>query len=154
MVKSLNKVQLIGNVGMEPRITTFSNGGKGANFTLATSDTWKDKQTGEQKEKTEWHNIVVYNSGIVGVVENYVKKGSKIYIEGQLATRKYNDKDGVEKFMTEVVLQPFNSELLLLDSKNGGDGGSSNYRPPEDKKGAFVDKIDDEKFANDEDIPF
>ncbi|MDR3290139.1 MAG: single-stranded DNA-binding protein [Rickettsiales bacterium] len=151
MVRSLNKVQLIGNVGMEPRITTFSSGGRAANFTLATSESWKDKQSGEQKERTEWHNVVVYNTGLVSIVESYVKKGSKLYIEGQIQTRKYTDKDGVEKFMTEIVLQNFSGEMLLLDSKNGsGDGGSNKISAPSSKeKGDF-----DDKFANDDDIPF
>ena len=107
-MSSLNKVQLIGNLGNDPDII---NEGKIAKFSLATSESWKDKTSGERKTKTEWHNIVVYNEGLVGVIQQYVKKGSKVYVEGQLQTRKWEDKDGVTKYTTEIVLQNFKGTL-------------------------------------------
>lgn len=116
-MSSLNKVMLIGNVGNDPDIKSMPSGDKVANFSVATSESWKDKATGEKKEKTEWHRIVVFNKGLVGVIENYVKKGSKIYIAGKLQTRKWKDKDGVEKYSTEVVLSGFDGELVLLGGK-------------------------------------
>jgi single-strand DNA-binding protein len=115
MAGSVNKVMLIGNVGADPEIKTFSNGGKVANFSLATSESWKDKTSGEKKERTEWHRVSVTNEGLVGVIEKYVKKGSKLYIEGQLETRKY-EKDGKDHYTTEVTLRPYRGELTLLDS--------------------------------------
>jgi len=126
MAGSVNKVILIGNVGKDPEIRTFGNGGKVANFSIATSEQWKDKQ-GQRQEKTEWHNIAVFNEGLVGVIERYVKKGSKLYIEGKMQTRKWTDRDGNDKYTTEVVLQGFNGTLTMLDSANssGGGGGRS-----------------------------
>jgi len=126
MAGSLNRVQLIGNVGADPEIRSV-NSGKVANFRIATSETWKDKNTGEKKERTEWHSIVVWNDGLVGVIEKYVKKGSKVMIEGQLQTRKW-EKDGVDRYTTEVVLQGFGGSLLLL-----GDGGGGGRPPPADQ---------------------
>lgn len=125
MAGSVNKVILVGNLGKDPESRTFQSGDKVVNFTLATSETWKDKASGERKERTEWHRIAVYNQGLVNVCENYLKKGSKVYIEGQLETRKWTDKDGVEKYTTEIALRPFRSELTMLDSKGGGGGRSS-----------------------------
>jgi len=119
---SVNRVILIGNVGKDPEIRTMQNGNKVANFSLATSESWKDKSTGERKEKTEWHRIVVFGQ-LAEIVEKYVFKGSKIYVQGSLSTRKWTDKDGGEKYSTEVVLQGFNAELTLLDGKK--DGGSN-----------------------------
>lgn len=126
MAGSVNKVILIGNVGKDPEIRTFGNGGKVANFSIATSEQWKDKQ-GQRQEKTEWHNIAVFSDGLVGVIERYVKKGSKLYIEGKMQTRKWTDRDGNDKYTTEVVLQGFNGTLTMLDSANssGGGGGRS-----------------------------
>ena len=124
MAGSVNKVILVGNLGKDPEIRSFQNGDKVASFSIATSESWKDKGSGERKEKTEWHRVSVLNQGLVKVVENYIKKGSKVYIEGQLETRKWNDKDGQEKYTTEVVLRPYRGELTMLDSKGGG-GGSS-----------------------------
>ncbi|MCE3254870.1 MAG: single-strand binding protein [Rickettsiaceae bacterium] len=123
---SVNKVILVGNVGGDPEIRNTSDGREIANFSLATTESWKDKNSGERKDKTEWHRIVVFSPGLVGVIKNYVKKGSKLYIEGQLQTRKWTDNAGVEKYSTEVVLQNFNSTLQMLDS-NRGSGGGSNY---------------------------
>ena len=125
MAGSVNKVILIGNVGNDPETRSFNNGGKVANFSLATSESWRDKQSGEKKEKTEWHRVSVFSEGLVGVIERYVKKGSKLYIEGKLQTRKWTDKDGNEKYTTEVVLNGFGSSLTLLDSA-GGQGSSDN----------------------------
>lgn len=119
MAGSLNKVTLIGNLGKDPEIRTTNDGKEIASFSLATSDTWKDKATGERKERTEWHRIVVFNEGLVGVIKNYVQKGSKLYIEGSLQTRKWTDSSGAEKYTTEVVLQNYSSTLILLDNKEG-----------------------------------
>lgn len=116
MSGSINKVILIGNCGKDPEIRTMQNGGKVANLSLATSDSWKDKATGERKEKTEWHRVVVFGP-LADIAERFVKKGSKVYVCGQLQTRKWTDKDGAEKYSTEIVLQGFNAELTLLDGK-------------------------------------
>ena len=123
MAGSVNKVILVGNLGKDPEIRSFANGGRVASFSVATSESWKDKQSGEKKERTEWHRISVLNENLVGIVEKYIKKGSKVYIEGQLETRKWTDKDGAEKYTTEVVLRPFRGEITMLDSK--GSGGSA-----------------------------
>jgi single-strand DNA-binding protein len=117
MSGSLNKVQLIGHLGKDPEIRSFQNGGKAASFSLATSESWKDKETGERKERTEWHRISITNDGLVGVVEKYLKKGAKVYVEGQLETRKWTDKEGAERYSTEVVLRPYAGELLMLDQR-------------------------------------
>lgn len=114
---SLNKVILIGNVGKDPEIRSTQDGKEIANFSVATSESWKDKNSGERKEKTEWHKIVVFNQNIAAVVRSYVRKGSKLYIEGQLQTRKWTDKDGIEKYSTEIVLQNFGGTLIMLDGK-------------------------------------
>ena len=123
MAGSVNKVILIGNVGKDPEIRRTQDGRPIANLTLATSDTWRDKNTGEKKEKTEWHRVVVFNEGLCKVVEQYVKKGAKLYIEGQLQTRKWTDQAGVEKYSTEIVLQGFNGSLTMLDGRSGASGG-------------------------------
>jgi single-strand DNA-binding protein len=124
MAGSVNKVILIGNLGRDPEIRTMQNGNKVANLNLATSESWKDKATGERKEKTEWHRVVIFNEGLCKVAEQYLKKGAKVYIEGALQTRKWTDQSGVEKYSTEVVLQGFNSTLTMLDGRSGGAGGS------------------------------
>lgn len=118
---SLNKVTLIGNVGQDPEIRATQDGREIANFSLATTENWKDKNTGERQSKTEWHRIVVFSQGLVGVIKNYVKKGSKLYIEGALQTRKWTDKSGIEKYTTEIILQNYNSNLQMLDSRNSQD---------------------------------
>lgn len=123
MAGSVNKVILVGNLGKDPEVRTFQSGDKVVNFSIATSETWKDKMTGERKEKTEWHNIAVYNKGLVTVCENYLKKGSKVYIEGQLETRKWQDQNGNDRYTTEVALRPFRSELTMLDARGGAGGG-------------------------------
>lgn len=123
MAGSVNKVILVGNVGKDPEIRRTQDGRPIANLSLATSETWRDKNTGERRERTEWHRVVVFNEGLCKVVEQYVKKGSKLYIEGQLQTRKWTDQSGVEKYSTEVVLQGFSSVLTMLDARGAGGGG-------------------------------
>jgi single-strand DNA-binding protein len=125
MMSSLNKVMLIGNLGADPEIKSFQNGGKVANLRIATSETWKDKATGERKEKTEWHSVAIFNDGLVGVVERYLKKGSKVYIEGKLQTRKWQDQSGNDRYTTEVVLQGIGGSLVMLDGKRSDDAGGS-----------------------------
>jgi len=127
MAGSVNKVILIGNLGRDPEVRTFQNGGKVCNFSVACSENWKDKNTGERREKTEWVNVAVFNEGLVRVCEQYIKKGSKVYIEGQLQTRKWQDQSGADRYSTEVVLQGFNGTLVMLDSRSsgGGDQGGS-----------------------------
>lgn len=125
MAGSVNKVILIGNLGRDPEIRTTQNGGKLCNLSVATSESWTDKVSGERKEKTEWHRVVVFNENIVRVCENYLRKGAKVFIEGQLETRKWTDQQGQDKYSTEVVLRPFRGELTMLDTK-GGSGSSYN----------------------------
>ncbi len=120
MAGSVNKVILVGNLGRDPEIRTFQNGGRVAHLNIATSESWKDKATGERKDKTEWHRVAVFNENLIGVIERYVKKGAKVYIEGALETRKWTDQSGQEKYTTEVVLRPFRGELTMLDGKGGG----------------------------------
>lgn len=119
---SVNKVILIGNLGADPEIRRTQDGRPIANLRIATSETWKDKNTGERKEKTEWHRVVIFNEGLCRIAEQYLKKGSKVYIEGALQTRKWTDKDGIEKYSTEVVLQGFNSQLAMLDGQKAAAG--------------------------------
>jgi single-strand DNA-binding protein len=120
MAGSVNKVILIGNLGADPEIKRTQDGRPIANLRIATSDTWRDKNTGERKEKTEWHRVVIFSEGLCKIAEQYLKKGAKVYIEGQLQTRKWTDQSGVEKYSTEVVLQNFNSTLTMLDGRAGG----------------------------------
>ena len=122
MAGSVNKVILIGNVGKDPEIRRTQDGRPIANLSVATSESWRDKATGERKEKTEWHRVVIFNEGLCKVAEQYLKKGAKVYLEGQLQTRKWTDQSGVEKYSTEVVLQGFNSNLTMLDGRSGGGG--------------------------------
>ena len=124
MAGSVNKVILIGNLGADPEVRQFSNGNKVCNLRVATSDTWKDKNTGERKEKTEWHSVAIFQEGLVRIAEQYLKKGSKVYIEGQLATRKWQDQSGADKYSTDIVLQGFGGTLTMLDGANGGSGST------------------------------
>lgn len=140
MAGSVNKVILVGNLGKDPEVRSFQNGGRVASFSIATSESWKDKASGEKKERTEWHRISVMNDSLVGVVEKYIRKGAKVYIEGQLETRKWTDKDGAEKFTTEVVLRPFSGSITMLDSK----GGSQEVDQPGEVDTASSDRMDDE----------
>lgn len=123
MAGSINKVILIGNLGKDPEVRSFQNGGQVCSFSVATSETWKDKSTGERREKTEWHNVAIFSEGLVRVAQQYLKKGSKVYIEGQLETRKWQDKEGKDRYTTEVVLRNFSSTLVMLDGRR--DGGAS-----------------------------
>lgn len=120
MAGSVNKVILVGNLGRDPEIKQLPSGASIANLSVATSENWRDKASGERKEKTEWHRVVVFNEGLVRIVEQYLKKGSKIYLEGQLETRKWQDKDGNDKYSTEVVLRNYNASLTMLDGRNEG----------------------------------
>ena len=129
MAGSVNKVILVGNLGKDPEIRRTQDGRPIANLSIATSETWRDKNSGERKEKTEWHRVVIFNEGLCKVAEQYLKKGAKVYIEGALQTRKYTDQSGVEKYSTEVVLQNFNSTLTMLDGRGGGGGGSFGEEP-------------------------
>jgi len=122
MAGSVNKVILVGNLGKDPEIRRTQDGRPIANLSVATSENWRDKATGERKEKTEWHRVVIFNEGLCKVAEQYLKKGAKVYLEGQLQTRKWTDQSGVEKYSTEVVLQGFNSTLTMLDGRSGGGG--------------------------------
>jgi single-strand DNA-binding protein len=133
---SVNKVILIGNLGKDPEIRTMQNGGRVANLALATSENWKDRNTGERREKTEWHRVVIFNDGLVTLCENYLNKGSKVYIEGQLETRKWQDQSGQDRYTTEVVLRPYKSELTMLDARGGG-GGGDNFGAPPAQEGGF-----------------
>jgi single-strand DNA-binding protein len=126
MAGSVNKVTLVGNLGKDPEVRRMQSGDAVVNFTLATSETWRDKNTGERKEKTEWHNIVVFNEGIAKVAEQYLKKGMKVYVEGALQTRKWQDQSGQDRYSTEIVLQKYRGELQMLDSKGDG-GGRGDY---------------------------
>ena len=123
MAGSVNKVILIGNLGADPEVRTFQNGGKVCNLRIATSETWKDKNTGERREKTEWHTVAIFSEGLVRVCEQYLRKGSKVYIEGALQTRKWQDQSGNDRYSTEVVLSGFNGTLVMLDGRSGGSGG-------------------------------
>ncbi len=123
MSGSVNKVILVGNVGRDPEVRRLNSGEPVASFSVATSETWRDKASGERRERTEWHNVVIFNENLAKIAEQYLKKGSKVYLEGQLQTRKYTDKNGQERQTTEVVLQRYRGELTLLDSRGGGGGG-------------------------------
>ena len=157
MVGSVNKTILLGNLGRDPEIRSMQSGAKMASFSIATSKRWKDRNTQEQKEKTSWHNIVVFGDGLVDIVEKYVKKGSKIYVEGELQTRKWQDKDGNDRYTTEVILQGYNCNLTLLDSRNNSQIDSNNSDQANQSQA-----LEDNSIGNppndsndlDEDIPF
>ena len=156
MVGSVNKVILLGNLGRDPEIRSMQSGSKMATFSIATSKRWKDKNTQEQKEKTSWHNIVVFGDGLVDIVEKYVKKGSKLYVEGELQTRKWQDQDGNDRYSTEVILQGFNSNLTLLDSRgNQNIENNSNSNQTDDiKSDSSNNQNSNDSDENEEDIPF
>ncbi len=161
MAGSVNKVILVGNLGKDPESRTFANGGKVVSFSLATSESWKDRSSGERKEKTEWHNVSIFSEGLARVAEQYLKKGSKVYIEGQLETRKWQDQSGNDRYTTDVVLRNFNSSMVLLDGRGegggsrggggfdeGGFGGGSGSKPQSrPQPAAFDTDLDD-------DVPF
>tara|TARA_A200000113_G_scaffold196166_2_gene187064 strand:- start:2644 stop:3117 length:474 start_codon:yes stop_codon:yes gene_type:complete len=154
MAGSVNKVILIGNLGNDPEIRTMQSGDKVVNLSIATGESWKDKATGERKERTEWHRVVIFNKGLVNVCENYLKKGSKVYIEGQLETRSWDDQaTGQKKYSTEIVLRPYRGELNMLDARGGssGDGGvphtdasQSSPMPVSEATQQVMDQMDDE----------
>ncbi|CRK74320.1 MULTISPECIES: single-stranded DNA-binding protein [Nereida] len=125
MAGSVNKVILIGNLGRDPEVRTFQNGGKVCNLRIATSETWKDRNTGERKERTEWHSVAIFSEPLAKVAEQYLRKGSKVYLEGQLETRKWQDQSGQDKYSTEVVLRPYTSTLTMLDGRGDNNGGGS-----------------------------
>jgi single-strand DNA-binding protein len=159
MAGSLNRVMLIGNLGQDPDIRSMQNGGRVCNLSIATSESWKDRNTGERKEKTEWHRVVVFNEGLVGVIENYVKKGSKVFIEGQLETRKWQDQNGQDKYSTEVVIKNFNGGLTMLDGRNDnqGGGGYQQQRPQAQQGGGMQQQNATPAPVHDDfedDIPF
>lgn len=135
MAGSVNKVILVGNLGRDPEVRSFNNGGKVCNLSIATSENWRDKATGERKEKTEWHRVAIFNERLAEVAEKYLKKGAKVYIEGQLETRKWTDQDGKERYSTEVVLRQFRGELTMLDGRAGGGGGGMGGPPDDDMGG-------------------
>ena len=157
MVGSVNKVILLGRLGKDPDIRSMQNGKKVANFGIATSKRWTHRETQEKKEKTSWHNIVVFNEGLVGIVEQYVKKGSQIYIEGELQTRKWQDQEGKDRYTTEVILQGYNCNLTLLDSRNQSNNSIENQSDMKDDTSISDDSFDSNSSDSsnlDEDIPF
>jgi len=162
MAGSVNKVILVGNLGKDPEIRRTQDGRAIANLSVATSETWRDKGTGERKEKTEWHRVVIFNEGLAKVAEQYLKKGAKVYVEGQLQTRKWTDQSGAEKYTTEVVLQGFNSNLTMLDGRGGGgsfggDDGGSDFRSVGPSSGPAPRRAVPAGARNndmDDDIPF
>lgn len=137
MAGSVNKVILVGNLGRDPEVRSFQNGGKVVNLRIATSENWRDKATGERKERTEWHSVAIFNENIAKIAEQYLRKGSKVYVEGQLETRKWQDQSGADRYSTEVVLRPYTGSLTLLDGREGGGGGGGDERGgggyPEDR---------------------
>lgn len=140
MSGSLNKVTLIGNLGKDPEIRSFQNGGRAANFSIATSESWQDKKSGERLEKTEWHRVSILIDGLVGVAEKYLKKGSKVYLEGRLETREWTDKEDLKRYSTEVVLRPYSGELILLDRKDD----TASAEPGIEDEPPHADNDDDE----------
>jgi|TARA_B100000003_G_scaffold50247_1_gene44210 single-strand DNA-binding protein len=157
MAYSINKVTLVGNIGNEPEVKTFQNGNKVVNLSLATSERWKDKESGEMKTNTEWHKVVIYNPVLADIAEKYVKKGSKIYLEGQLQTRKWQDSSGADKYTTEVVLQNYRGELLLLDRTNDSNSfkgiEGQNQSTQNLNKDSKIDTLNNVENLDD-DIPF
>ena len=150
MAGSVNKVIIVGSLGRDPEVRSFQNGGKVCNLSVATAEKWRDKNSGDQKERTEWHRVAIFSEGLVRVAEQYLRKGSKVYIEGQLETRKFQDANGQDKYSTEVVLRGFNSTLTMLDGKQDGDRGDG-YQPnktPPPGGGGFRNDLDGD------DIPF
>ncbi len=135
MAGSVNKVIIVGNLGRDPEVRSFPNGGKVVNLRIATSETWRDKQSGERKERTEWHSVAIFNEALGKIAEQYLKKGSTVYIEGQLETRKWQDQSGADRYTTEVVLRQFRGELTLLGGRDGGSGGGSGGGGYDDRGG-------------------
>lgn len=134
MAGSVNKVILVGNLGRDPEVRSFQNGGKVCNLRIATSETWRDRNSGERKERTEWHSVAIFSEPLAKIAEQYLKKGSKVYIEGSLETRKWQDQSGQDRYTTEIVLRPYRGELTLLDAREGGGGGGGSY---DDDRGGY-----------------
>jgi len=152
MAGSVNKVILVGNLGADPEVRKFQNGGSVCNLRIATSENWKDKNTGERREKTEWHTVAIFSEGLGRVAEQYLKKGSKVYLEGQLETRKWQDKDGNDRYSTEVVLRNFNSSMVMLDGRSGGaDRSGDRNGGGMSEQGSSSGK---QSYELDDDIPF
>ena len=137
MASSLNKVMLIGNLGADPEVRTFQNGGKVCNLRIATSERWRDKNTGENREKTEWHTVAIFSEGLVRVCEQYLRKGSKVFVEGALQTRKWQDQSGNDRYSTEVVIQGFGGTLTMLDGRSGGDNAGGGYSSGSGQGGGY-----------------
>lgn len=156
MSGSVNRVILIGNLGNDPDVRNLPSGGKVVNLSVATSESWRDKNSGEKREKVEWHRVVIFSEGLAKVAEQYLRKGSKVYLEGQLQTRKWTDQSGQDKFSTEVVLQNFNSAMVLLDSNSGGENRQQEQRPSDNgggfRRGGSAPQF--EPVGMDDDIPF
>ena len=150
MAGSVNKVILVGNLGADPEIRQTKDGRPIANLSIATSESWKDRNTGERRDKTEWHRVVIFSEGLAKIAENYLKKGAKVYIEGQLQTRKWQDQSGNDRYSTEVVLQGFNATLTMLDSRGGGGGGMQS----DNDFGGGAPQGGGQSFELDDDIPF
>ena len=150
MAGSVNKVIIVGNLGRDPETRNFANGGKVVNLRIATSESWKDKQTGERKERTEWHSVSVMDEGLVKIAEQYLRKGSTVYIEGQLETRKWQDQSGADKYTTEVVLRPYRSTLTMLGGKRDDDGGQRQ----DDTGGGYSAPTSGGRDDLDSEIPF
>jgi single-strand DNA-binding protein len=152
MAGSVNKVILVGNLGADPEIRNTQDGRPIANLRIATSESWKDRNTGEKRERTEWHRVVVFNEGLAKVCENYLRKGAKVYIEGQLQTRKWQNQEGQDQYSTEIVLQGFNSTLTMLDGR--GEGGGQSYSRDDDRGGAPAGAPPSDSGPLDDEIPF
>lgn len=150
---SVNKVTILGNLGRDPEVRSFQNGGKICNLRVATSETWRDKQSGERKERVEWHSVSITNENLVKIAEQYLRKGSKVYIEGQLETRKWQDQSGADRYSTEIVLRSFGATLVLLDKSDGDDGSRNNRQSDEDQPADRGTKTDARRDLDDE-IPF
>lgn len=147
MAGSVNKVILIGNLGADPEVRSFQNGGKVCSIRIATSESWKDRTSGERKERTEWHSVSIFSEGLVNVAERYLRKGSKVYIEGQLRTRKWQDQQGQDRYTTEVVLQGFDAKLVMLDGREGGGSSGGGGGRSDDSWGASSGGYDDGGFG-------
>lgn len=165
MAGSVNKVIIVGNLGRDPEVRSFPSGGKVCNLRIATSETWRDKQSGERKERTEWHSVAIYNENLVKIAEQYLRKGSKVYIEGQLETRKWQDQSGADRYTTEIALRPFRGELTLLDGRDGGsssggrssggyDDSAPSYGGGSDSYGGSQSGGSSRSGGMDDDIPF
>ena len=159
MAGSVNKVIIVGNLGADPEVRSFQNGGKVCNLRVATSENWKDRNTGERREKTEWHTVAIFSEGLVRVAEQYLRKGAKVYLEGQLETRKWQDQSGNDRYSTEVVLRNFNSSMQMLDGRSGGGGGGGSFdRGGSDHGGGGMSdqgaSSGGQSFELDDDIPF